>query len=123
MGNSSVSAIRCQVQSISSLSDRRDKKDIEELPVGLEFINDLKPVKFVWDMRDGAKKGIQEIGFVAQDLDASQINADAEDYLNLVLKNNPDKLEASYGKLVPILVKAVQELSAEVNHLKEKLND
>ena len=122
LGNASVSSIRCQVQSISSLSDRRDKKDIKELPVGLDFINDLKPVKFVWDMRDGAKKGVQEIGFVAQDLDESQINAGAEDYLNLVLKDNPDKLEASYGKLVPILVKAVQELSAEVNHLKEKLN-
>ena len=122
LGNSSVQALRCQVQTISALSDRRDKKDIEELPVGLEFINDLKPVKFVWNMRDGAKKGIQEIGFIAQDLDESQINADAEDYLNLVLKNNPDKLGASYGKLVPILVKAVQELSAEVNHLKEKLN-
>jgi hypothetical protein len=122
LGNSSVSAIRCQVQSISSLSDRRDKKDIEELPVGLDFINDLKPIKFIWNMRDGAKKDIQEIGFIAQDLDESQINAGAEDYLNLVLKNNPDKLEASYGKLVPILVKAVQELSAEVNYLKEKLN-
>ncbi len=73
-------------------------------------------------MRDGAKKGVQEIGFVAQDLDESQINAGAEDYLRLVLKDNPDKLEASYGKLVPILVKAVQELSAEINHLKEKLN-
>jgi hypothetical protein len=122
LGNSSVTAIRCQVQSISSLSDRRDKKSIKELPVGLDFINDLKPVKFVWNMRDGAKKGIQEIGFIAQDLDESQINAGAEDYLNLVLKNNPDKLEASYGKLVPILVKAVQELSAEINNLKEKLN-
>jgi len=122
LGNGSVSALRCQVQSISSLSDRRDKKSIKELPVGLDFINDLKPVKFVWDMRDGGKVNIQEIGFIAQDLDESQINADAEDYLNLVLKNNPDKLEASYGKLVPILVKAVQELSSEVNYLKEKLN-
>ena len=121
LGNSSVSAIRCQVQSISALSDRRDKKDIEELPVGLDFINDLKPVKFVWDMRDGAKKGIQEIGFVAQDLDESQINADAEDYLNLVLKNNPDKLEASYGKLVPILVKALQELSDQNDALEARI--
>jgi len=123
LGDANVSALRCQVQTISALSDRRDKKSIKELPVGLDFINDLKPVKFVWDMRNGGKKDIQEIGFIAQDLDESQINADAEDYLNLVLKNNPDKLEASYGKLVPILVKAVQELSAEVNQLKEKLNN
>jgi len=123
LGNASISAIRCQVQTISALSDRRDKKDIEELPVGLDFINDLKPVKFVWDMRDGAKVDIAEAGFIAQDLDEAQINAGAEDYLSLVLKNNPDKLEAAYGKLVPILVKAVQELSAEVNDLKEKLTN
>ena len=123
LGNSSISAIRCQVQTISALSDRRDKKDIEELPVGLDFINDLKPVKFVWNMRDGGKVDIQEHGFIAQDLDEAQIKAGAEDYLSLVLKNNPDKLEAAYGKLVPILVKAVQELSEEVNILKSKLNN
>ena len=73
-------------------------------------------------MRDGGKIDIQEAGFVAQDLDKSQQDADAEDYLSLVLKNNPDKLEASYGKLVPVLVKAVQELSQQVEELKEKLN-
>ena len=122
LGNSSIATLRCQVQTISSLSDRRDKKDIEELPVGLDFINDLKPVKFTWNMRDGAKVGVQEAGFVAQDLDKSQQDSDAEDYLSLVLKNNPDKLEASYGKLVPVLVKAVQELSQQVEELKEKLN-
>jgi hypothetical protein len=36
----------------------------------------------------------------------------------MVLDDNPDKLEASYGKLVPILVKAVQELSTEITALK-----
>ena len=123
LGNSSVSTIRCQVQSISSLSDRRDKKDIEELPLGIDFINTLKPVKFTWNMRDGAKVGQQEAGFIAQDLDEAQIDAGAEDYLSLVLKNNPEKLEASYGKLVPVLVKAVQELSAEVATLKKEIEN
>ena len=122
LGNGDIATLRCEVQTISSLSDRRDKKDIEDLPVGLDFINDLKPVKFTWDKRDGGKIGVQEAGFVAQDLDKSQQDADAEDYLSLVLKNNPDKLEASYGKLVPVLVKAVQELSQQVEELKEKLN-
>ena len=121
LGNSNVSTLRCQVQTISSLSDRRDKKDIEELPLGIDFINTLKPVKFTWNMRDGAKVGEQEAGFIAQDLDKAQIDADAEDYLSLVLKNNPEKLEASYGKLVPVLVKAVQELSAEVATLKKEI--
>jgi hypothetical protein len=30
---------------------------------------------------------------------------------------NPEKLEASYGKLIPVLVKAIQELSAKVTAL------
>ena len=68
LGNSSISSLRCQVQTISSLSDKRDKKDIEELPLGIDFINTLKPVKFTWNMRDGAKVGQQEAGFIAQDL-------------------------------------------------------
>ena len=123
LGNSSISSLRCQVQTISSLSDRRDKKDIEELPIGIDFINTLKPVKFTWNMRDGAKVGQQEAGFIAQDLDEAQIDAGAEDYLSLVLKNNPDKLEAAYGKLVPVLVKAVQELSAEVKTLKREIEN
>ena len=33
------------------------------------------------------------------------------------------KLEAAYGKLVPILVRAVQELSAEVKSLQERLGE
>ena len=33
------------------------------------------------------------------------------------MDENPDRLEASYGKLVPILVQAVKELTAKVNKL------
>jgi hypothetical protein len=119
LGNASITTLRCQVQTISALSDRRDKK----LPLGVDFINTLKPVKFTWNMRDGAKIGQQEAGFIAQDLDEAQIDAGAEDYLSLVLKNNPEKLEASYGKLVPVLVKAVQELSAEIKNLKKEIEN
>jgi len=38
----------------------------------------------------------------------------------LVYESNPEKLEASYGKLVPILVKAIQELTAKVEALEAK---
>ena len=43
--------------------------------------------------------------------------------MNLVLKSNPDRLEATPGKLIPVLVRAIQELSDEINILREKLND
>jgi len=119
LGNSSIATLRCNVQTISSLSDRRDKTNIIDLPEGLDFISKLKPVKFEWKTRDltsNPKNGTTEAGFIAQDLQATQKETDTE-YLKLVLDSNPDRLEASYGKLVPILVKAVQELSAKVKAL------
>jgi len=119
LGNSSVSTLRCQVTSITSLSDARDKKDVEDANIGLDFINDLRPVKFVWDTRDGAKKDIKEVGFIAQELDEVQQKHGVEDHLQLVLKNNPDKLEASQGKLIPILVQAIKDLKKELDELKK----
>ena len=138
LGNSSVSALRCQVTSITSLSDQRDKKDIQDLPAGLDFINDLRPVRFTWNTRipetrvlaDGTtieytaadvKRGIPDIGFIAQDLVAAEDSIKGHDWLQLTLRNNPEKLEATQGRLIPILVKAVQELSAEVESLKQQL--
>ena len=121
LGDANITALRCNVTTISSLSDKRDKSNIEDLPVGLDFINALNPVKFDWSRRDGSMEGAKDIGFIAQDLDSVQDEYNIADYANLVLKENPDKLEASYGKLVPVLVKAVQELSSEVARLKELL--
>ena len=118
LGDSNISSLRCQVQAISSLSDERDKTQIEELPVGLDFVSQLKPVKFKWKSREGiTKDGITESGFIAQDFQKAQKENDA-DYLGLVYDNNPDRLEASYGKLVPVLVKAIQELKMEIETLK-----
>jgi hypothetical protein len=61
-----------------------------------------------------------EAGFIAQELREAQENANAN-YLGLVYDENPDKLEASPGKLIPVLVKAIQELSTKVTELEEKL--
>ncbi len=52
LGNSSVTALKCQVQTITALSDERDKSDIVDLNHGLDFVMSLKPRKFVWDLRD-----------------------------------------------------------------------
>lgn len=121
LGNSFISALRCAQTTITSLSDARDKKEIEELPVGLEFIKGLKPVKFVWDDRnEDGRRDIKDFGFIAQDLKKSQEDAELADTLKLVYESNPEKLEASYGKLIPILVKAIQDLSAKVEALEAK---
>ena len=119
LGNPNITTLRCQQTSITSLSDARDKKDVEDLNVGLDVINDLRPVKFVWDTRDGAIKDVKEFGFIAQELDEVQQKHGIEDSLRLVLKNNPDKLEAAPGKLIPILVQAIKDLEKEIDELKK----
>lgn len=122
LGNGSVGTLRCQQTTITGISDERDKKDIETIPVGLDFVNALRPVRFTWNCRDGAKVGIKAAGFIAQELDIAQSAFNAEEYLNLVHKANPDKLEATTGNLLPVLVKAIQELSAENENLKSRLD-
>jgi hypothetical protein len=121
LGNSNIAVLRCNVTSITSLSDARDKKEIAELSAGLDFVKGLKPVEFVWDERaEEGKHNVKDFGFIAQDLKKSQEDAKLAETLKLVYEENPEKLEASYGKLIPILVKAIQELSAKVEILENK---
>jgi hypothetical protein len=121
LGNSSIETLRCQVTTITALSDARDKKDITTLNAGLDFVSKLKPVAFTWNMRDGGKVDIEDTGFIAQDLQQTQQDTGIT-IPGLVYESNPDKLEAAYGKLIPVLVKAIQELSAEVANLKSQIN-
>ena len=125
LGDTNVTALRCAVTSITSLSDERDKSDIKDLTYGLELIDSLKPKEFVWDNRAeiddegnefySANKGKKDFGFIAQEVKELD-----DDTLRLVYDENPERLEMSYGKLVPILVKAIQELSAKVKILENK---
>jgi len=121
LGNSLNNVLRCAVTSITSLSDARDKKEVVKLSAGLDFVKGLKPVEFVWNDRNkNGKHNIKDFGFIAQDLKKSQEDANLSDTLKLVYEENPEKLEASYGKLIPILVKAIQDLSAKVEALEAK---
>ena len=130
LGNSSVSVLRCAVTSITSLSDARDKTDIKDLSYGIDFIKSLTPREFTWNNRpeirvvrdeygnetekeiQSKNKGKKDFGFVAQEVQALD-----NDTLRLVYSSNPEKLEMSYGKLVPILVQAVKELTARLEAL------
>ena len=114
LGNSSVATLRCQVTSITALSDSRDKANIQPIAAGLDFVNQLKPVSFDWNMRDGGKVGIPDTGFIAQDLKQVQIDTGIE-IPGLVYESNPESMEAAYGKLLPVLVKALQELNTKFN--------
>lgn len=128
LGNSSVTTLRCVVTGITSLSDARDKKNIKDLSLGLDFLMKVKPREFNWDRREWYESGVADgskmqehptAGFIAQEFDSLQ-NTEHAEWLNLVLKNNPDKWEATYGNLLPVMVKAIQDLKMEKDDLQNK---
>jgi hypothetical protein len=129
LGNTFVTSLRCNVQTITSLSDARDKKNIKDLNLGIDFLMKVKPRVFNWDKRDWYENNISDgskmqkeptAGFIAQELDEVQTSENAE-WLSLVLKDNPEKLEATPGNLLPIIVKAIQDLKKENDELKTML--
>jgi hypothetical protein len=123
LGNASITQIRAAVTTITSISDARDKTDIVALPIGLSFINALNPVKFTWQMREPneVKDGTSEAGFIAQELQEVQEQFGAKDYLDLVYDVNLERLEASPGKLLPVLVNAIKELSTKNDELEARI--
>ena len=86
----------------------------------LDFVNDLRPVAFDWEMRDGVRRGVADTGFIAQELQKTQKTTGIE-IPGLVYDVNPDRLEAAYGKLIPVLVNAVKELKTELDAAKTRI--
>ena len=120
LGSSSITSLRCNDTTISSLSDSRDKTDVIDSPYGLGFINTVRPVQFKWESRDGnGKDGWTRVGFIAQELLVACDGNNA--VLDLVSEENPDRLEAKYGNLLPIAIQAIQELSAQVDALTARI--
>ncbi len=125
LGDSSVDTLRCGATTIASVSDRRDKTDIIESKYGLNFIEKLKPVQFTWNRRvlnksdeNYVHNGKKRIGFIAQDFQDAMAG-DENDILDLVNESNPERIEAKYGNLIPILVKSIQELQNKITLLEK----
>jgi hypothetical protein len=96
------------------VSDARDKTNFKAIPHGLDFVKQLKPTAYQFRTDRGSEKtnGGVRYGFKAQDIAAIEPEAVIVDI------TNPEKLYYNESNLIPILVKAIQELSAEVERLK-----
>ena len=99
-------------------SDSRDKTNITNIDLGLDFINDLRPVTYTWDSRSGYEGSRKHMGFVAQEV-ATTLGSDASDRSVWINATDEDgELTESQGlryhELIAPLVKAVQELTTKV---------
>lgn len=130
-------------------SDGRDKTDIKPMENGLEFVMKLKPVTGYYDRRDSYtdelfndlpaeereakirewwanpikdgshKENRLKHWFIAQDVAALESEYGQLPMVNL--KNDTYTLE--YATFIPVMVKAIQELSAQVEDLKSELKE
>ena len=69
-----------------------------------------------------AKNDTVRAGFIAQELQESMPNGE-NNILDLVSEQNPERLEIKQSNLIPMMVKAIQELQAKVSELENKLNN
>ena len=94
-------------------SDRNSKKDIVKSDLGLTFINAVEPVSYKF--KDGTRT---HYGVIAQDLETV---LDGKDFAGLTKDTESGNYGVRYTELISPLIKAVQELSAEVQTLKTKV--
>ena len=113
---------------VIATSDGRYKKDVSPITSGLDLVNKLNPVSFNWKthpVHDFDTENV-DVGFIAQDVQSALSDSP---YLSNVVKSNqttlPDGTKEDFlgiadGKLIPILVKAIQELTARLEALEAK---
>jgi Chaperone of endosialidase len=180
IGNTSITSVTCQT---NAWSDGRDKADIRDTVLGLDFINELRPVDYKWDYREDYRTSPPDIvikplepkenasdeekqkyaeelavyeayvvvrdkwledsklknithdgthkrtrfhhGLIAQEIKAviEKTGVDFGGFQDHTIDGGDEAMTIGYNELIGPLIKAVQELSAEVKTLKDKLKD
>ena len=122
----------------SRSSDVRKKRNINDQGLGLDFINDLRTVNFQWkpsnefpkEWKDYSEENNMDLdrvmhGFIAQEVkEALDKHASDQDKNFTGWTVGEDGMQNTSREMFVIpLIKAVQELSAQVEELKAKLED
>ena len=112
---------------VTTGSDRNEKKNIEDSDLGLGFVNRLRPVSYKWieNKSDRTHYGLisQEVESLISDLDKE--NQDFAGITKTDISEGQDGSDYRYGlrynEFISPMIKAIQELSAENNSLKERI--
>jgi len=105
-------------------SDERVKKNIVPISLGLEFILDLEPVEYNTVFQDPEKESRKNFGLKAQQVEAAlqKHGKTVNDVTFLEKFEEYKEGESQYGlgyqNLVPVLIRAVHQLQAQINELK-----
>jgi CubicO group peptidase (beta-lactamase class C family) len=108
-GSANIAVISGTTGLYTSFSDINKKKDFEDSTIGLNAIMGLKPTLF--RMKEEDESVEKTLGFIAQQVKEfiPQAYVEGEDFIGL-----------SDRPIIAALVKAIQELKAEIDELKNK---
>jgi len=114
IGGTTITSATIQV-AWSNPSDRRWKNTIQNSPLGLNFLQTLRPVSYA---RNNDAKGRTEYGFIAQEIEEALINAG--DSNNAIISTDDDGMyTVRYNDFISISVKAIQEQQEQIEELKK----
>ncbi len=102
---------------LNVVSDQRMKKNVRDLPVGLDLIKKVRPISYqlIQDPDNSEKK----LGVIAQELELAIHQCGYEGY-DIVTKG--DIYSVKYEALIGPLINAVKELAVEVERLRARVN-
>ena len=111
-------------------SDEREKTEIKETTLGLNFIKDLKPVSYKWIDGEQQNKGKDERehqGLIAQQVaetvEKHGIDKNTFGGLDIQKTEKYDDFHGmSYDQFVAPLIKAIQEQQAQIEALQSEIN-
>ena len=93
----------------TALSDVNKKKDFEQSNIGLNEVLQLKPT--LYRLKGSEELSPKELGFIAQEV---------KEFIPQAYSENGEFIGLNQMPIIAALTKAIQELSAEINILKQK---
>jgi len=101
-------------------SDARVKDDVRDLELGLSELRQVRPVRFRYNGRGGTQAGRASVGVLGQEIEAIV----PETVQRVSVANDPgldDMRVFDPSALTYVLINAVKELAAKVEHLEQEL--
>lgn len=118
LGNADITKITGQVP-FTTTSDRRFKENIQTIPLGLDFINQLHPVEYI---RKNSTLKTKEWGVIAQELEKTLQEVGYEDAGIVQEDGSANKmLSVRYTDLIAPMIKAIQELTEQNKLLNNRI--
>ena len=118
LGNTSITYAGIQV-AWTITSDMRLKQNIKNSDLGLGFICKLRPVSYI---RLNDESQSTEYGFISQEVD-DLLKEVSPEKTGMISVDNENTYSLRYNDLIAPMVKAIQELKAENDKLKNEHED